>query len=368
MKVSVCLIAYNHEPYIEQAVRGVLEQRTNFDYEIVVGEDHSTDQTLRILHRLQEEYPEKVRLLTADQNLGMNQNYIRTFQACEGEYVALLDGDDYWCSEDKLQKQVDFLDQQPDFAICFHSVLRVDDDVIQQPKIMRPRENKSIFDISDLINFNFIPTCSAVIRRGSIAEFPGWAYTLSFLDWLLFILAAEHGKIKYIDDVMGVYRVHSSGLWSSMDPVKRLKSRLDYFEKLDPYLDYKYTKQIQSNLNRFWRKLMDQLYERAILKDTDKAALAYVEENYTSLKDRQSLPSEWRTELLERVYCHYLIGNYERGNYPAAWSAWLGLMKNSPALRRNWGLILIGLESMANGRFRPLILRFKRSEKSKNDG
>ena len=363
MKISVCLIAYNHELFIEQAVQGVLLQHTNFDYEIVVGEDCSTDRTLEILLQLREQNPDKIRLLTTHQNLGMIQNYIRTLKACNGEYVALLDGDDYWCAEDKLRKQVDFLDQHPDFAVCFHSVLRVDNNGVQQPKVMWPIQGKEIFDLSDLVKFNFIPTCSALIRRESIKEIPIWAYSLNFLDWLLFILAAEHGKIKFIDEVMSTYRVHSSGFWSSMDPINRMESRLQFFENLDPYLDYKYTNEIQRALKRLWRKLMDQLFERAILQGSEKAALAFIQENSTSLKERHSLPPEWKMELLERVYCHYLIDNYQSGNYPAAWSAWLGLMKCSPALGRNWGLILMGMESMANGKFHPLIKRLKRSQK-----
>lgn len=350
MKVSVSVLAYNHELYIEQAVRSILAQRTNFDYEIVIGEDFSTDRTLEILNDLQAQYPDKIRLLTTDHNLGMIQNSIRSFQACQGEYIALLDGDDYWTAEDKLQKQVDFLDQHPDFAICFHSVWQKDQDGLQPPKVMRPNQDKDVFEISDLISSNFIQTCSAVLRNGAIQEFPAWAYSLNLLDWLMFIMAARHGKIKYIDEVMGAYRVHSLGYWSSMEPMKRLITFFNYFENLDSYLDYQYAKMIQSRLAHYWRKMMDLLYEQAILQDSAKAALAFIQESYASLKDRRSLPRDWKTELLEQVYCHYLIGNYERGDYPAAWSAWIGLMKNSPSLLRNKGLVLIGLESMLNGR------------------
>lgn len=368
VKVSVLIVAYNHELYIDQAVRSVLVQRANFDFEIIIGEDCSTDRTLEILTELQEQFPDKIRLLNTDHNLGMIQNSIRSYQACHGEYIALLDGDDYWCAEDKLQQQVDFMDQHPDFSICFHSVLKVYEDGVQPPVVMRPKQIKDVYDISDLISSNFIQTCSALLRNGAIHEFPRWAYSLNLLDWLMFIMAAEHGKIKFIDQVMGAYRVHSAGYWSSMDSMKRLITYFDYFENLDPYLDYKYAKPIQSALNRYWRKAMDLLYEQAILQDSDKAAHALIQESYASLKDRPSLPRDWKTELLERVYCYYLVSNYESGNHAAAWSAWLGLMKSSPALLRNRGLFLMGLESMADGRFRPLAQRIKRHDRGGHEG
>lgn len=360
MKVSVFILAYNHEAFIEQAVRSVLAQRTNFDYEIVIGEDSSTDRTLDILVALQEQYPDQIRLLTTDHNLGMIQNSIRTLDACHGEYIALLDGDDYWCAQDKLQTQVDFLDQHSDFAICFHSVLQVDQDGVQRSEIVRPNQEKDVFEISDLISSNFIQTCSVVLRNGTIGQFPAWAHSLNLLDWLMFIMSAQHGKIKFIDEVMGAYRVHSLGFWSSMDPMKRLVTYIILFENLDPYLSYAHKKQIQRNLDRNWRKMMDLLFEQSILCSSDRAALEFIQDKYVSLKDMQSIPPSWKTELLERVYCHYLIGNYESGNYPAAWSAWIGLMKNSPWLLRNTGLFLMGLESTMNGRFRRLVQRLKR--------
>lgn len=354
------MLAYNHEAYIEQAVRGVLAQRTNFDYEIVIGEDCSTDRTLEILRDLQAQYPDKIRLLTTDHNLGMIENSIRSYLACKGEYVALLDGDDYWCAEDKLQMQVDFLDQHPDFSICFHSVLQVDEDGVQPPKVLQPNPVQDVYEISDLIGSNFIQTCSAVLRNSAIGEFPAWAHDLNLLDWLMFIMAARHGKIKYIDEVMGAYRVHSLGFWSSMEPKKRLVTYFTYFENLDSFLGYQYTRPIQNNLARYWRKMMDLLYEQAILQDSIQAACEFIQENHSALEARRSMPRGWRTELLERVCCHYLIGNYESGNYPAAWSAWVRLMQSSPGLLNNRGLFLMGLESVWNGRFSRLAQRLRR--------
>src|SRR4051794_3890726 len=120
MKVSVCMITYNHERFIEQAVASALTQATSFEYEIVIGEDCSTDRTRNILIELQRANPDKIRLLLPEHNLGAQRNFVQTLDMCRGQYIAYLEGDDYWTSSAKLQQQVDFLDQHADFAICFH--------------------------------------------------------------------------------------------------------------------------------------------------------------------------------------------------------------------------------------------------------
>ena len=122
MKVSVLVITYNHEKFIAQALDSVLMQETDFIYEIIVGEDCSSDQTRKIVLAYGEKYPDKVRLLLPEQNLGMMYNFITTYRACRGQYIAILEGDDYWTSDRKLQKQVDFLDSHQDCTACFHNV------------------------------------------------------------------------------------------------------------------------------------------------------------------------------------------------------------------------------------------------------
>src|SRR5580700_3234664 len=109
MKLSVAMITYNQERYIGQAIESVLAQRVNFDYEIVIGEDCSTDGTREIVRDFGRRYPNRIVPLVRDQNLGGPKNLISTLASCRGQYVALLEGDDHWTSADKLQKQVDYL-------------------------------------------------------------------------------------------------------------------------------------------------------------------------------------------------------------------------------------------------------------------
>ena len=238
MKLSIGLITYNHESFIEQAVAGILSQRTDFDYEILLGEDCSTDDTRRIIAELAARHPQKIRILETPHNLGMNANYLRTLQACRGEYIALLDGDDYWCDEHKLQRQVDFLDRRPEYAISFHAVRKVYEDGSHPDKILRPRRGVDDYTLPDLLTSMFIPTCSAVLRSRAVSKIPEWVYRMRTTDHPIMLVASEHGKIGYMDEVMAVYRVHDGGAWTSMHMIDRIMTNILLLETANANYDY----------------------------------------------------------------------------------------------------------------------------------
>ena len=138
VKVSVHMITYNHERFIAQAIEGVLMQQTDFAVELVIGEDCSTDGTRAIVRRYGERYPERIRLLLQERNLGARANALATLNACRGQYIALCEGDDYWTDPTKLQKQVDFLESHPECSLCFHRVLVVYEDGSARSTGIRP--------------------------------------------------------------------------------------------------------------------------------------------------------------------------------------------------------------------------------------
>ncbi len=115
--VSVKMITYNHAPYIAQAIEGVLQQKTNFHFELVIGEDCSTDGTREIVFEYKKKYPDIIRVITSEQNVGMKKNGYRTMKACRGKYIAFCEGDDYWHHTEKLQKQVDYLETHPAYGL-----------------------------------------------------------------------------------------------------------------------------------------------------------------------------------------------------------------------------------------------------------
>ncbi len=140
IKLSVIFITYNHEKYVEKALRSVCEQDTDFAYEVVVGEDCSTDSTRDILRKVAAEYPDKVRLLFRDKNFGRpTLNVYNTTMECRGEYLAYLEGDDYWTDKNKLQKQVTFLEEHPEYIACTHAHMMIDEngDEITDPEILK---------------------------------------------------------------------------------------------------------------------------------------------------------------------------------------------------------------------------------------
>lgn len=218
--LSVCIITYNQNRFIRQAVESALAQETEFPFEIIIGEDHSHDGTTEIVRELQQSHPDKIRVLTATENLGKytgngRLNMIRTLRASRGKYVALLEGDDYWTSSQKLQEQVNALETHTDWAICFHSTHCFWDDA-SNPGFNYPLEfRREVSTIKNLIEGNFMQTCSVVFRNGLFGKFPDWFLEAGLGDWPLHILNAQHGDIGYLPETMSAYRVHPQGVWTS---------------------------------------------------------------------------------------------------------------------------------------------------------
>jgi glycosyltransferase involved in cell wall biosynthesis len=247
MKVSIVMITYNHERYIAEALASVLAQRVNFDYEIVVGEDCSTDGTRDILMDYYRKYPAQIVPLLRSQNLGASRNAVATLQACRGQYLAMLEGDDYWTCKDKLQKQVDFLDEHGDYAICCHRVNKVDEMSTGRTGIS-PTRSAGSYTIDDLLGANFIASCSIVCRWDSIGSLPPWLAEMKMVDWPVFILLARNGKIELMDEVMATYRVHSGGMWSTISAMSRSREIIRMLTAVDKHLDFHHTSAIRRTI------------------------------------------------------------------------------------------------------------------------
>lgn len=256
MKLSVYMTTYNHERYIEQAVTSVLAQETNFDYEIVIGEDCSTDRTRELLLALQQAHPAKIRLLLPEHNLGPQRNFIATYQACTGDYVAYLEGDDFWTSTHKLQAQVDFLDAHPECAFCFHRALVLREDAPAQQSLIPEQDFEEIASIDVLFGqSNPIATCSVVARNHLIVAFPDWLIGLKLGDWPLHILNAQHGKLGYLPEVMASYRQHANSAWSSLPAYQTIPYVIAMFTRVNEHLNFEYNAAIErtiSELADYW--------------------------------------------------------------------------------------------------------------------
>jgi glycosyltransferase involved in cell wall biosynthesis len=217
--VSVCTITYNHEKFISQALDSFLMQETDFPFEVVIGEDCSTDDTKKVIEKYMEKYPNIIRLVTSEVNVGMQENGLRTISACDGKYIALCEGDDYWTDPKKLQIQKEFLDNNDEYVICYTDC---------QP-----------FDENGLVNIDFggakrdltgeeleksIPIYTlTVMFRNILKKFPNEYLLSKYGDLFIWSMLGEYGKGKYLLQIKpSAYRIHQGGLYSMSSKEKKI--------------------------------------------------------------------------------------------------------------------------------------------------
>jgi glycosyltransferase involved in cell wall biosynthesis/RimJ/RimL family protein N-acetyltransferase len=211
--LSVFVMVYNHEKYLEKCLQGILMQKCNFNYNIVVGDDCSKDKSREILLNFQKKYPGKFKLLLNNTNIGAQGNQDLVFRNCEGKYIAMCEGDDYWTDPLKLQKQVDFLEKNEEYSICLHGVKI--NDVIRESERITEFSNSMELSKEKILTFNFIHTVSFVFRRKFLKmEILNNKNTFGG-DRLLLLLMVEMGKLYFIKDIMATYRIHEGGISNS---------------------------------------------------------------------------------------------------------------------------------------------------------
>jgi len=244
MMVSVIVVTYNHERYIEQALDTVLSQDAPFEFEVLVSEDCSTDRTREIVLHYSRLYPNRIRLFLSERNLNTNEVTLRALCAARGTYVAFLDGDDYWTSREKLALQVQFLENHPAYALCFHNALAFWEDGSRSPELCNSEKQAQTSGINELLSGNFIPGCSPMFRKSALSSIPSWFEHCGYGDWALYVYAAQHGPIGFIPETMGAYRIHKDGIWSGATPVQRRKGIAEFFDHLRRYLGPSYQREL----------------------------------------------------------------------------------------------------------------------------
>jgi glycosyltransferase involved in cell wall biosynthesis len=222
ISLSVCIITYNHADYIEQAVLSVISQKTSFNFEILIGEDCSTDQTADILRRLQVRYPGRLSVIYRDKNIGGPRNFEETLNACRGEFVAFLEGDDFWTYDDKLETQVAYLKQHPRASFCYHRVRSLN--LTGLPEHIFPPENPPAETTFQFVfqEYNPIHITSIVARRSQLDGLHEWRKDLQVGDWPIALFLTTVGYGGYISAEMSRYRIHSEGLWTRLPDRIRL--------------------------------------------------------------------------------------------------------------------------------------------------
>ncbi len=233
--VSVVIITYNQQHCVGRAIAGVMHQRGNFRIELIVANDASTDKTLAVVKRWQELYPSSIRVIDHKNNIGFRANYLSAFREATGDYVCVCDADDYWTSDRKLRRQVEYMEAHRECAVTFHRVLNV-----YHPSGVKTLSNGSQAvdtTIEHLSRSNYITNLSVMYRRCVVeGGYPDWLAEVSLPDYAYHILHSLHGTIHYFRQPMGVYTQSSEGAWSLSGERRRLEMALDGREKLIEHL------------------------------------------------------------------------------------------------------------------------------------
>jgi glycosyltransferase involved in cell wall biosynthesis len=248
-KLTVLLTTYNHERHIEKALESALNQVTNFRFEIVVIEDRSTDGTRAAVERYAARFPRRIRMALNDTTEASNRRFAHEYASCTSEYIAMLDGDDYWTSVDKLQRQVDLMEAWPECTLSFHDVLAVPDGLPGDPWRHTGVTWPTVAGIEDLWLTNPIAGCAAVVRKAALPELPHWYEDASWGDYPLYLLQAERGTVVYLDDVLGVYRVHPEGYWSRHTEEEKIEQLIAFYEEMRIHFP-EYTASIDAQIKR----------------------------------------------------------------------------------------------------------------------
>lgn len=282
IKVSVAILTYNQKEFIGKAIESALSQKTNFDVEILVGDDCSTDGAQETILAYQEKYPDKVRAVLHSKNLGQNGlfNTIETLKLAKGTYIAPMDGDDYWTDDQKLQRQVDFMEVHPDFSACFHNALITYEDGTPSHELNSP-DQKDVITAEDLVGEDeiwFMAT-SAVMFKNGIMHYPEWFLKSSSGDIPRYVILAKHGPIGYVPGVMSVYRKNRGGA-SFKDhyrDARFLYNRIAMYEGIDKELDYRHHDLLRLNIARYYRMLLDaRQYQKSYFRRA-RLALKYLQ-------------------------------------------------------------------------------------------
>jgi glycosyltransferase involved in cell wall biosynthesis len=258
-KVSVIMLTYNHAPFLRQAIEGVLSQKTNFKFELIICNDSSPDNSDPIISEYAARFPGLIRYFNHKNNIGFVENQRFAFEKAKGEYLAYCEGDDYWTDENKLQFQYDFLETHPEYAMVTARNLLLHQD---ENKMTDDGKN-NMFKEQEYIDFTqdsfFIQrptqTFTYLIRRKCI-DLKWIDVYPNYRDLYYFYHVLEFGKGRSFNTVIGVYRLHSGGVFSSLEIEKKHRTSIEIFKNI-------------KRVNK------DRRADRQILKDLDQLILKY---------------------------------------------------------------------------------------------
>ncbi|MDQ0591901.1 glycosyltransferase involved in cell wall biosynthesis [Chryseobacterium ginsenosidimutans] len=298
--LSVVMITYNHEDYIEEAINGVLLQDYDGKIELILANDNSPDNTDVIIQKVLQNHTGsqniEIKYTKHQQNKGMMPNFLWALQQAQGDYIALCDGDDYWTDPLKIQKQVDFLEKNPEYSFTFHKVSGIGSENAEN-SIFKNIEEEKDYTLENLSEGNFIHTPSVVFRK-NVNKLPDWLSFCPIGDYPLHMINSTFGKIKYFPETMAVYRV-GSGIWSTTNLVHQVLNIIYTLKFLLEY--FKNNKVVYHNL----KKQHDNHYNSIVKNFEAKRSLELKTKDYRyleSITDFGSILKILKMKILKKVF------------------------------------------------------------------
>ncbi len=250
--VTALIVTYNHAGYIAAAIDSALAQETGFEVEILISEDASTDGTRDIVADYARRFPDRIRLLLSDTNLRSNETVARGLHAARGQFVALLDGDDCWTANDKLQRQADFLLANPDCAAHFFNA-RIARGTAPTDTLWTPQSQARRVDLAEIWHGNPYATAAGMMRLAAIRDVPTWYHDFfPRTDWPLYILCAIAGALAFDPEPVALYRLHEGGMFSPQSEAAKLDSTFAFLTRMDHCLDGRYHDMARAGCSRLF--------------------------------------------------------------------------------------------------------------------
>jgi glycosyltransferase involved in cell wall biosynthesis len=276
--VSICCTAYNHEKYIEYALKGFLMQETNFAFEIIISDDCSTDATAEIIKKYTKKYPNIIKpILLTENQYSKGALPIRDFilPSVSGKYIALCEGDDYWTDPNKLQLQIDFLEQNQSFIGCGHNTKFLKNRSLTDELFVDPNDHKESYQFEDFIDSAYMHTTSLVLRYNSEYKTEIDSYLKKYSnvdrnDVYMLLVFSNFGPIKYFNKVMSVYRMNDGGIWSGAQDedqlIMFLQGCVDFSHLFDEKYRSKFLYSFANTLSEEKDKQSDEFVDKVLSK------------------------------------------------------------------------------------------------------
>lgn len=265
--VSICCTTYNHEKYIADAIESFLMQKTDFDYEILIHDDASTDKTPEIIREYEKKYPNIIKPIFQVENQhskGVRISYTFNYPRAKGKYIAICEGDDYWTDENKLQLQVDFMEQHPDCSLCTHAAKKVSPEKKEVLGIVRLNKGDCYYSTDEVIRGGggMFATNSMFFPTKLVQLLPDFYFNAPIGDYPLTVNLSLNGNVFYIDRFMSAYRVMSEGSWSTQikkdrnKAIEHQKKIIKMLTEINDFTNYKYSAAVEKRIVEIEFKLV----------------------------------------------------------------------------------------------------------------